>query len=302
MSTPRTVLITGATGKQGGAVIKALLASSQPDAPHFNIIAVTRDSHSRSAQALASKPNVSVIEGDLSNANAIFEKAGPVWGVFGVQINSDVEEKQGKALVDAAATHGVKYFVYASGDRGGPEKSAVDATFVKNFQAKYNIEKHLEKQAAVSPQEMSYTILRPVTFLENQTPDVHGQGFARMWEQIGTRKLQLISTKDIGWFAADAFLHPEENHNTAKTLVGDELTQEEASAIFKEIVGSPMPIAPCIIGSAVKWFKKDSVGDMFRWFEEVGYGGDVKACRKTHPEMQDYRTWLESGPFLKAGR
>ncbi|KAK5047329.1 hypothetical protein LTR84_006851 [Exophiala bonariae] len=308
MSTPfqKSVLVFGATGKQGSAAIDALLAGANKDNLPLNILAVTRDRTSRGSQALAQKSNVSIIEGDLANVESIFDQATadgrPVWGVFGVQVNSPDEEKQGKSLVTVSAARGVQHFVYASGDRGGPERSEADPTFVKNFAAKFSIEKHLQKLAATSRQDMTYTILRPVTFFENMTDDIHGKGFARMWEQMGSRKpLQLISTIDIGFFAAQAFLHPDEHRNMAITLVGDELTQPQAEVIFKELVGSSMPMVPCTVGSAVKFFKKDTVGDMFRWFENNGYGGDVVACRKIYPEMMDYRTWLENcSPFIQS--
>lgn len=298
-ATVKSILVTGATGKQGSATIDALLAAWDEDKSlgPLKILAVTRDRTSRGAKALASKPCVSVIEGDLADPDAIFDQAtadgSPVWGVFAVLINSDEEEKQGKALVTASVARGVQHLVYSSGDRGGPERSETDPTFVKNFAAKFNIEKHLQKLAESSPQRMTYTILRPVTFFENMTTDIHGMGFARMWEQMGpNRPLQLISTKDIGFFAAEAFCHPEKHRNVGITLVGDELTQPAAEFIFQEVVGRPMPMVPCPVGSAVKYFKKDTVGDMFRWFERFGYGGDLDQCRKMFPELMDYRTWL----------
>lgn len=299
-SQTKTVLIFGATGKQGGAVINNLLASSTD----FDIIAVTRDTSSTTARKLASR-GVEVIAGNLSNPAAILASAGrPVWGVFGVQVNSSAEEQQGRALVDAAVSHGVRHFVYSSGDRGGPEESAVNPTGVQNFAAKYHIEKHLEARAAFSAQGMTYTILRPVTFFENLTTDRHGLGFARMWEQLGDKKLQLVSTADIGWFAAKSFLGPEDPRyrNAALTLVGDELTQPEGDAIFTKIVGRAMPMAPCVVGSVVKWVFKDTAGDMFAWFKEHGYGGSVSECRAIYPKMQGFRQWMEEnkGLWIKA--
>lgn len=146
---------------------------------------------------------------------------------------------------------------------------------------------------------MTYTILRPVTFFENLSTDRHGLGFARMWEQIGTKKLQLVSTKDIGCFAAQAFANPSQYRNVAQSIAGDELTQPEAAIIFREVVGKDMPLAPCVIGSALKFIIKE-LGPMFRWFEEVGYGADVEECRRLNPGMQDFRAWLvESSEFLK---
>ncbi|KAH8819136.1 hypothetical protein F5884DRAFT_743561 [Xylogone sp. PMI_703] len=307
LANSKSILVTGATGKQGSALIDALIAAQAANnaVGPFKILAVTRDRTSHSAKVLDNKPNVSVIQGDLSDPDAIFDEATvdghKVWGVFAVLINSDEEEKQGKALVTTAVARGVQHFVYSSGDRGGPERSEEDPTFVKNFAAKFHIEKHLQKLAASSPQEMTYTILRPVTFYENMTTDIHGKGFARMWEQMGPKKpLQLISTKDIGLFAAKAFLNPEEYRNVGLTLVGDELNHTAANAIFQEVVGHPMPMAPCPIGTAVKYFLKDTVGDMFKWFEEVGYGGDVAECKKILPGLVDYRTWLvEQSPFVQ---
>ncbi|RBA20854.1 hypothetical protein FPRO05_08301 [Fusarium proliferatum] len=263
VNTQKTMLIFGATGKQGGAVIDNILSNS-PDSS-FNIIAVTRDPTSRKAQALAANPKISVVEGDLDNVGAIFAKTGPVWGVYSVQINSDAEEQQGKAVINAAVQHGVQHFVYSSGDRGGPERSPNNPTYVKNFAAKYAIEKHLEQQARDSVQQMTYTILRPVTFFENITTDIHGKGFARMWEQMGSKKLQMVSTKDIGWFAAQSLIWPEMYKNMALTLVGDELTQREADAIYYEVIGQKMALAPCPVASAVKFVLKGSVGDMFKW-------------------------------------
>lgn len=271
-----------------------MIASIIASAPNsFDILAVTRDGSSAGAQRLAALPHTKVVEGDFSNASAIFTNIGPVWGVFSVQVNSDEEERCGKAMVDAAVLHGVQHFVYSSGDRGGPERSNFDPTNVKNFAAKYSIEKHLIAQAALSPQEMTYSILRPVTFFENLTADIHGKGFTRMWEQLGTKRLQFVATADIGWFAANSFLHPDKHAKAAITIVGDELTQPEADAIFRKVIGKPMPIGPCVIANTVKFVLRDTAGDMFRWFEDSGYGGDVEACRGTYPYLKNFEAWIE---------
>ncbi|KIL90049.1 hypothetical protein FAVG1_06787 [Fusarium avenaceum] len=292
----KTLLIFGATGKQGGAVIQSILTSTHLSS--FHIIAVTRNLSSRGAEKLAANPNISVIEGDLADVDHIFQKAGSVWGVYSVQINSDLEEQQGKTVVDAAVMHGVRHFVYSSGDRGGPVRSPNNPTYVKNFAAKHAIEKHLQQRARNSPQKMTYTILRPVTFFENISTDIHGKGFARMWEQMGSKKLQMVSTRDIGWFAAQSLLHPDMYKNAALTLAGDELTQPEADAIYFQVTGQHMALAACPIASAVKFVLKGSVGDMFKWFKDEGYGGDVQECHDHNPNMQDFRAWLEENKSI----
>jgi uncharacterized protein YbjT (DUF2867 family) len=279
--------------------LKTLLSSKAANS--YRIIAVTRSIKSKSAQALASR-GITLVEGDLDHVGAIFEKTGPVWGVFSVQVAShgtNQEEIQGKAIIDAAISSGVSHFVYASGDRGGPIRSPEDPTVVANLAAKFNIEKHLEKSAPLTG--MSYTILRPVTFLENLSTDRHGLGFARLWEQIGSDKpLQVVSTRDVGWFGAQALMNPDEWKGKAISLAGDALTQSEANVIFKEVMGKDMPIAPCLVGTALKYIMKEEVGVTFQWLAEAGWNADVEQCRSIYPEMQDFRSWLkQSSDFVK---
>lgn len=84
----RAVLITGATGKQGGAVIKALLKANAD----FEILALTRDAQSASAQRLLKQsPKIKLVTGNLDATENIFSKAkeatkAPIWGVFSVQV------------------------------------------------------------------------------------------------------------------------------------------------------------------------------------------------------------------------
>jgi len=95
----RTVLVTGATGKQGGAVINSLLVAKAD----FEILAITRDATSNSAQKLAKKSSkIKLITGDLNNAEDIFNKArqvtsSPVWGVYSVQVSDHVQTSRENA-------------------------------------------------------------------------------------------------------------------------------------------------------------------------------------------------------------
>lgn len=300
MAEQRTILITGATGKQGKGVLDAIAAlPSQNSSTPFHILAMVRDPSSSGAQALTKLPNVSVIQGDLNDSKAVFKSyAKPVWGVYSVQINSENELAQGKGLIDAAIAYGVRHFVYSSGDRGGTERSDKDPTKVKNFATKFAIEQHLKSacQSQGHSKPMTYTILRPVTFFENQATDIHGTGFGRMWMQIGDgrKPLQMISVRDIGWFAAQSFADPQgpKYRNAALSIAGDELSAKEAEKMFLEITGKKMPLAPCIIGKGLKYWHRDTLGDMFAWFEHEGYGADVEECRRMNPKMLDYPTWL----------
>ena len=103
----------------------------------------------------------------------------------------------------------------------------------------------------------------------------------------------------IGWFVAQAIFCPGKFHNVALSLAGEEVTQLEGVVIF-EVVGKEMPVAPCFVGSALKFFMKEALGTMFQWFRDVGYGADVEECRKMNPQTQDYQIWLkENSSFVK---
>lgn len=86
----KALLITGATGKQGGSVLNALLRVNAD----FEILALTRNTQSPSAQKLVQKsPKIKLVAGDLDAADDIFRKAKeisklPIWGVYSVQVGS----------------------------------------------------------------------------------------------------------------------------------------------------------------------------------------------------------------------
>jgi uncharacterized protein YbjT (DUF2867 family) len=196
---------------------------------------------------------------------------------------------QARALIDASILHRVSHFVFTSGDRGGSEVSDHTPTKVPNLKAKHDIEVYLKEQAQG---RMSWTILRPTTFMDMLQNDMHGKGFARLWEGLKGKKLQVVATKDIGHFGAEALLRPEEYAGRAVSIAGDELTFEEANKIFKEETGKDMPIAPCLVGSGLRLLVGD-LGAMFGWLGTDGYGADVVGLRKEYPELQSFRQWLQ---------
>lgn len=291
MSGPKRILVTGATGKQGGALIAALL--KHPPTP-FEIIALTRDATSARARALASKPHVSVIEGNLDDTAAIFKKAKDLHGVFSVQspLNPATEEAQGKSLVDTAATNGVRHFIYTSADRGGPERSDTDSTNIKHFISKFRIENYLKAVAEKTP-GMQWTIIRPVAFMDNISPGFFGKGFMAMWKLNGAdRRLQLVSSQDIGVLAADAFNRPDRYYGKSLSLATDEISPSQASAIFARVVGSELPSSYSITGRLLKLMLHEQLGVMFDWFKSSGFGADANKYQKEFPEMQDFEQWL----------
>jgi uncharacterized protein YbjT (DUF2867 family) len=299
MST-KNLLIIGATGKQGGAVIDAIMADKQY-ASQFTIYGVTRDVESVSAKKLVAKyPLVKLVAGDMNDCAAIFKTAGvPIWGVFSVQIpigrgaSVETEEKQGKDLVDTAIAGGVSHFVQTTVDRHG-EHSSENPTNVPHFISKHRIEKHLEEKAKGA--KMTYTILRPVFFMQNLANNFQGKLIsATWWAALGPdTKLQLVALQDIGFFGAQAFINPTspEYKNRGISLAGDELSYTEADNLFKEKTGYAMPATFSIFGHLLMWAVKD-IGTMFTFFREQGYAADISALKKMNPNLITLSKWLD---------
>ena len=305
MSSPKFLLVLGATGKQGRKVIETILKSdSKAD---FTILALTRNPDSASAKALAAKSTIiRLIKGDLEDTPNVFKAAleasggAPIWGVFSVQqavqdgATQERETRQGKAVVDQAIAHNVKVFVYSSVDRGG-DKSESNPTYVPHFISKHAIEAYLKSRAPET--EMQYTILRPVCFMEGLTPDFMGKVMAT-WLKIGlkpSKPLAYVATSDIGFFAGQAFLQPEspEYKNKAISLAGDDLTFGQVNQVFRERLGYEVPTTFEFVARFIKWMVSD-LNMMFRWFDEEGMVVDIPKLRRMNPGLKDLGTWLET--------
>ncbi|CAG7854480.1 SubName: Full=Uncharacterized protein {ECO:0000313/EMBL:CCA69778.1} [Serendipita indica DSM 11827] len=243
----RTILVTGATGHQGHAVICSLLrenAAQGDQHKHFKILATTRDPDSPRATALLRKGGgrVEVVRCNLNDANEVnglFTKCGPhsgkIWGVFcalvfpGPGKSAVGEERQGKTLIDAAIKHGVSHFVYSSVDRGG---EARDDTFTLDKAAKVAIERYLKKRTGEEG-SMSWTILRPGFFMTNFVGSAGKIAAAVVREGLKpSTKLELVAVEDIGEFARVVFHDPQKYSSRCVVLGAECLTAAERDASY----------------------------------------------------------------------
>lgn len=291
MSSTRNILVVGATGKQGGAVVNALRDHPLPFP--VNILALTRKPNSPSAKALTQRhPSITLIKGDLAGPNAIFSQlTGPLWALFLVTDaafgkktadGTDLETHNGTSMIHAAAAHKVAHLIFSSVDRGGEPHSFSNPTRIHHFATKHAIELDLRETVQQSANAMTYTIIRPVAFMDNMGPNAFGRLFATMWADMGTKKLQLVAVRDIGVLARNALAAADEPdspfRNRAIGLAGDELTQAEADEVFWRVYGRPMPRAWWLSGKLLQTLVKE-VGVMFGWFKDEGYAVDMKALK-----------------------
>ena len=297
--------ITGATGKQGGAVINAFLDMC-PLGERFTLLGVTRDASSGSARRLATRAaQIKLVQGNLDDVPALLEAAKranggeSVWGVFSMQVSMgpsvtvEGEVVQGSALVDGALEAGVSHFVYSSIECGGDEASWDCPTPIPQFQSKYRIEHHL-RSPTTSKSGMGWTILRPVAFMDNLAPGLPTRlSLAALRNNLGDREkaLQWVATADIGVFAAKAFADPAAWNRRAVGLAGDELTIEQLNGAFAHITGRPAPITYWPLGSILTTLIKE-MGLMIGWLATDGYKAHIKARRRDHPSLLTMEQWL----------
>jgi len=106
-----TILVTGATGKQGGAVARELLANG------YKVRAITRAPEGEAARALTAQ-GAEIVQADLDDPASLEQALSGVWGVFAVQNTWEAgverEEEQGKRIADLAKRQGVQHYVYSS--------------------------------------------------------------------------------------------------------------------------------------------------------------------------------------------
>jgi uncharacterized protein YbjT (DUF2867 family) len=264
MTSDRTILITGVTGNQGGAVAQALQGTG------FHLRGLTRMPDSERAAALA-RHGVDLIKGDFDDEATLRRALAGVWGVFGVQNTLEAgverEEVQGKRLATLAREAGVEHYVYTS------VGSAHKRTGVPHFDNKSRIEETVR-----GLRFPSHVILRPVFFMENLLAPYSLQGPTLGWALGPGTKLQMIAVDDIGWFGARAFIDAAVLNGREIDLAGDVRTMPEAAEILTEALGRPIAFAQTPIEQVRQYSKEMAL--MLQWFDRVGYSADIAGLER----------------------
>lgn len=279
MSSRTTVLITGATGKQGGSVIAALLVK--------NIVAIralTRSVDSPAAHALSSK-GVEVVQGSFHDKSSIIKALEGVSAAFLISTpdgsgGAAQEETEGRLFIDAAKEVNLPHLVFTSVE--GADRS----TGIAHFESKLAIEEYLRASG------IRYTIIRPVAFMENfKSPDKKLPMLATIFESaLKGKPLQMISIKDIGFFAARALEEPLSFDGRIIPLAGDELNMNQVAAIY----GVKDWKAPEFDLEKLPADRQT----MLKWWESHGYKANIDANRKEHPGLLTFTEWLKEDTEL----
>jgi uncharacterized protein YbjT (DUF2867 family) len=273
----RLILVSGATGKQGGATARHLLRRG------YEVRALTRDPAQPAARELAQQ-GAEVVEGDLDDRESLDRALEGAYGAYSVQnfweTGYDREVEQGVRLADAAQAAGVEHIVYSS------VGSAHRDTGLSHFESKWRIENHIRDSG------LPYTIFRPVWFMENwEGFRSHVLGGTLALPLDPETNFQQIAVDDVGACAALAFDNRDEWLGRAVDIAGDESAIAGVAETFARVIGRPVEY------SQVSWedyrqMAGEEYHDMFRWFQDVGYDVDIAARRTELPELKSFEDYL----------
>lgn len=273
------ILVTGATGRQGGAVARHLLADG------WRVRAFTRHPESEAAKNLESL-GAEIARGDLENPDDIRRALDGAYGVFSVQnswehgVRKEVE--QGTRLADLAKEAGIEHFVYSS------VGSAEDHTGIAHFESKWRIENHIRSLG------LPATIVRPVFFMENLLMPDTKRGIDEGTLALGMepeRPLQIIAVDDIGKAVARIFDEPGEFIGKELELAGDELTGLQMADVLTHTTGHEVHYYR-IPMEQIRSFSED-YAVMVQWFNEHGYHADIGEVKQMVPQVHSLEQWAK---------
>lgn len=279
MPKPITVLVAGATGRQGGAVARLLLEKGH------RVRALTRRPDSAEGRALAAA-GAEIRAGDLADAASIERAARGADAFFLVatpfEAGVEAEVRQGRLAASAAGRAGVRHLVYSS------VAGADRRTGIPHFDSKAEIEQHVRQLGLAS------TIVAPVFFMENFLGPAFVDGL-----RTGVlaaplppgRSLQMVAVPDIAGFVRLVLERPSEFAGQRVELASDEVTMPQAARILSQVTRSEIAYAFTPLAT-VRQHSED-LARMWDWFERVGYGCDLAALRAAYPEVgwHDLRAW-----------
>jgi uncharacterized protein YbjT (DUF2867 family) len=277
MPRPISVLVTGATGKQGGAVARALL-----DRGH-DVRALTRDPSAPAARELAAH-GASPVRGDFSDPASLESACQGCDAVFAMSTfehGTAAETRQGIAIADAAERAGAKHLVYSS------VAGASRRTGIPHFDSKHEVERH------VATLGIPWTIVAPVFFMENWVtaflPSVREGRLAVPLP--ARRKLQQVAVRDVGAFARVALERRSELEGKRVELAGDDLSGAETARTLAQVSGRKIGFREVPLEELHR--TSEDSARMFEWFAEIGYQVDLAALRRDFPEVgwHDLRSW-----------
>lgn len=293
--TSGAILVTGATGTQGGAVARALLNAG------FPVRAIVRDPNTTEAKAIAGL-GAELIKGDYDDVQILESAMENVQGVFSVQMpphpnDQDREVRSGLRLLEVAHRAKVGMFVHSSVARAGDEKNFVDWDLGRWWKRYW--ESKTEVNSAIAERGLqNWVILKPSMIMENfLPPKVRGMYPSIAQGKIATAilpntRLDMIAASDIGAFALEAFRDPERFNGRSIDLAAESLTMDEVASILSVGTGRQVSALSLTESEAIVYGNSPGLVSSQVWDNLEGYKVDITAAKEWGIPLTTFGQWV----------
>lgn len=306
MSEKKVIAVLGATGAQGGGLVRSILNDKSGG---FTARAVTRDVNSDKAKALAII-GAEVVHGDLDDYDSLKKSFDGAYGVFGVtnfweHFSPEKEIAQAASIAKAAKAAKVKHVIWSSlddtrnwvplSDKRMP--TLQDKYKVPHFDAKGEANKFFTNSGVPT------TILNTVFYWENfiyfgQGPKKGADGKLAFIIPMADKKLPSIASEDIGKCAYGIFKNGDKYIGKTIGIAGEHLTGKQFSEAFSMAFGKEVVYAP-VTAEVYRSFGfpgADDMGNMYQFKaefeEEYCNSRSIELARSLNPSLQTFKSWL----------
>lgn len=314
MTAKKIIAVVGATGSQGGGLVRAILAD--PEGP-FTVRALTRDPDSEPARALAAQ-GVEVVAADLDDEASLRKAFDGAYGAYVVtnfwaqrtpeeekaRTRAEMELAQAAAAATAAKETGLQHVVWSTledtrphFERLGSEVPTVmDGYKVPHFDAKGEANAYFTELGV--PTTFLQTTFYYEAFLIGQGPHRDGDGELVLTMPMAGNKLALIAAEDIGKTALGVFRRGHEFIGNTVSIAGTLATGEELAAKFTAALGEKVVYRPLTHDEVRASGQPLAVelANMYQFYSDASeyFCGvrDLDRVRELNPELQSLDSWL----------
>ena len=308
MAERKVIVVTGATGAQGGGLARAILA--EPEAG-FTVRALTRDADSEAARALAAA-GAEIVSADLDDPASLeraFEGAYGAYCVtfFWAHFSPDKEQAQARSMAQAAKSAGLRHVIWSTLEDtrrwlklDDPRMPTLMERYkVPHFDAKGESDDFF-RQAGVPTTFMltSYYWDNLIHFGMGPKPGPDGTLLLAL--PMGDRKLPGIAAEDIGRCAWGIFKQGEGLAGRTIGIAGEHLTGAEMAASLGRALGREVRYAaiPPDAYRALGFPGSDDLGNMFQFKhdfnEEFCAARSIETSRSLNPRLMSFDDWLSA--------
>ena len=273
----RNILVTGATGQQGGSLTRLLLQKKH------KVYALTRNSQSPAAQDLRNR-GANIVKGDLDDSDSLKRAVKDVESVFLMgtpfEDGTEGETRRGKLMADIAKENNIEHLVYSS------VANADKNTGIPHFESKYKVEQHIKNLG------IPHTIIGPTFFMENLLGPGLEQGQLALPLSSSTT-LQQSALENIGEFSALVIERRKPFLGKRIDIASDEVTGEQAAKILSNELRQRIRYVPVPLEQVYQ--ANEDMARMYEWYEKVGTGIDISALHQEYPEVNwlTFRDWAK---------